>query len=720
MHVRQADDYHAYRDLLRQDRSEVVTLRRDILISVTSFFRDPASFQTLADMVIEPLVAGWTGREPIRVWVAGTSTGEEAYTLAILFAEAFERHDRVLSLKIFATDIEQKNIDSAAAGMFTESIASEVSADRLARFFKRHGAHFVINADIRQAIVFARHNLLEDPSFLRMDLVTCRNTLIYLQATAQQLVMQKLEYALNAGGVMMLGSSESLGDYSENFSALSTKHKLYKLLRRPSLPMPKLEFGGERSGRSGLGRHTRSAAKPGEQHSVDFAARALMQSYAPASILLSPRRELMHLYGEMRRYLTFPEGQPSMDIAKLLSPTLAPIAMALLYKVGREGVAMHSEPTDVTHADGSVERVRLVARSCPIHEDDPEPCLLLSFEAQARTDVPAQSALLDTGAETVERFRTLERELAATRESLQTTVEELETTNEELQAANEELMASNEELQSSNEELQSVNEELYTVNAENQEKIDILNRANADLDHMARAVSIATVFVDAHLRITRFTPEAARYFRIRESDIGRELDGFTHTVDLPELMDNLRATLGTGEMLERETTAAGRTLILRILPYRRGGAEERGAVLSLIDVTDLQYSQHLQAVLDSVPEQLVEIDHNGLIVLANHAWRAFATNNGNVDLTGCGPGINYLETCARSSDPYAQRAHDGLRAVLDGTMSTFSMEYPCHSPSEQRWFLMYAAPIRHPGGGAVVSHFEITHWTKENRHGVIN
>jgi two-component system CheB/CheR fusion protein len=721
MHVRQSDDHQAYRDLLRHDRAEVMTLRRDILISVTSFFRDPASFEALAESVIEPLVRDridTSDRNPIRVWVAGTSTGEEAYTLAILFAEAFARHGREPLLKIFATDIEQQNIDAAAAGVFAESIAGEVSAERLLRHFKRNGTHFVIAAEIRQHVVFARHNLLEDPSFTRMDLVTCRNALIYMQPAAQQVVMHKLEYALKPGGALMLGSSEAVGEYAGNFSAISTRHKLYRLLRRPTLPAPKLDFGTERTPRQPLVRAGRALPPGGDAEAVDVAARMLMQSYAPASVLLSPRRELMHLYGDLKRYLAFPQGQPSMDVAKLLPEALAPVAMALLYKVGRDGAPMHSEPTLVNLADGSIERVRLVARRCPTGDNDPEPCLLLSFEFQPVEGGPEATALMDVGAGTAERFRALERELAATRESLQATVEELEAANEELQASNEELMASNEELQSANEELQSVNEELYTVNAESQERIEILNRANADLDNMALAVSIATVFVDAALRITRFTPEAARYFRIRDNDLGRELDSFTHNIQWPGLMDDLRTTLSTGTPMERETTAGdGRSVLARILPYRRGAVGEHGAVLTLIDVTDLQQGLRLQAVLDSMPAQLVEIDRDGRIVLVNNAWREFAADNGDPGLLACGPGTNYLDTCAGATDAHANRAFDALRDILDGRLDTFSMEYPCHSPTEERWFMMYAAPIRHPAGGAVVSHFDISHWVKENRRG---
>ncbi|WP_373510926.1 PAS domain-containing protein, partial [Thiocapsa sp.] len=309
----------------------------------------------------------------------------------------------------------------------------------------------------------------------------------------------------------------------------------------------------------------------------------------------------------------------------------------------------------------------------------------------------------------------------ATRESLQATIEELETANEELQATNEELMASNEELQSSNEELQSVNEELYAVNAENQEKIEILNRLNADLDSMAKAAAIATVFVDSSLRLTRFTPEATSLFKIRNGDLGRPIDDFANLLQYPAFIDELHRTVDSGEMLQREIHAAnGRVYLARVLPYAVRQGDARGAVATFVDITTLYDVERMQAVLDSLPEHVAVLDPNGVITLVNRAWREFAAANGDPYLKVSGVGSNYLSACEGGSggdNPGGRTALEGIRAVLEGRRQAFAMEYPCHSPQERRWFSMHVAPIRHPGGGVIVSHINVSQWADAGNEG---
>lgn len=301
---------------------------------------------------------------------------------------------------------------------------------------------------------------------------------------------------------------------------------------------------------------------------------------------------------------------------------------------------------------------------------------------------------------------------------MQATIEELETSNEELQATNEELMASNEELQSSNEELQSVNEEINTVNAEFQEKLGILNRVNADLDTMTKAVGVATVFVDGELQLTRFSPDAASIFKLRDSDIGRPLDEIAHVLKYPGLMDDMRATLDTGQMLEQETRAPdGRAFLVRILPYGVPSSKARGVVATFVDITALHDRQRLQNVLDALPEHVAVLDSTGVIIMVNAAWINFAKANGDPDLQHSGIGTNYLDACTTApsgdSEPEASRACLGVKSVLDGSRSSFSLQYPCHSPTEKRWFLMNVAPIYGQSYGAVVSHVNITEWYQD-------
>ncbi len=715
MQVRHLPDFDAYLRLMESDRGEVISLRREILIPVTSFFRDAESFELLGKHSIQALLEEKADGQPVRVWVAGASTGEEAYSIAILFAEACERLRRWPSIKIFATDVEQQNIEVAGSGVYSESIAAEVSPERLERFFTRRGNHFVVRGEIRQNIVFARHNLLEDPPFTRMDLVSCRNVLIYFQAQAQERVLRRLQYAMVPGAHLFLGSSESLAELSREFSPINAKHKIFKVLRHVSLAMNALEPGrprvaGDPGRRGAAAGRARATAEAGL---IDAGQAELLHSYVPPSLLVSPSHELIHVFGEAQRYLRIPEGSASLELGRMLPERLAPVALALLHRAAKDNGAVRSDLVPFDLPGGGAERVRLVARPVAV-PGSPERALLLTLDGEPIPEPSPALPTIDVDTETAQHIRHLERDLAATRESLQATIEELETSNEELQATNEELMASNEELQSSNEELQSVNEELYTVNAENQEKIEILNRLNADLDSMAKAAAIATIFVDGQLRLTRFTPEATRLFKIRESDLGRPIDDFANLLDAPDFVESLRATIAADRETEREIKAGdGCHYLMRILPYLVPSGDRRGAVISFVDVTSLQDVRRLQSILDSVPGHLSVLDAAGRIVMVNAAWREFARQNGDPDLLHTGPGCDYLKACragAREDAATARKAAGGIRRILAGKADHFLMEYPCHSPGEQRWFLLHAAPIRDGSGGAVVAHVNITAW----------
>ena len=734
MQVRQTPDLLNYVRLLSADRGELATLRRELLIPVTSFFRDPDAFEVLAETAVRTIVSDHNGNQPIRVWVPGVATGEEAYSLAILFAEAFEKARRWPNFKLFATDVEPQNIEVAGAGVFTEAITAEISPERLEQFFIKRGNHFVVKTEIRQSIVFARHNLLDDPPFTRMDLVSCRNLLIYFRPEAQERALRRLQYALAPGGFLFLGPSETIANLHTDFTAVSSKHKIYRILRHVALPLDAANPPRARQTtivptqpRSGM--RTRGVAT--DAAAIDTAQGLLLHGYAPTSLLLNQRHDLLHVFGDVGPYLRIGEGSVSLDLSKLLPTSLVAVAKALLYKAARDRVPLRSDIIGLALADDRSERLRLVAR--PVEPPGGELHLLLSFEpvtSYGPDDVlppePGTLRIIDgetakvietisLDRETSQRIENLERELAATRESLQATIEELETANEELQATNEELMASNEELQSSNEELQSVNEELYTVNAENQEKIEILNRLNADLDGMAKAASIATIFVDSQLRLTRFTPEATTLFKIRDGDLGRPIDDFTNLLQYPEFMTDLRQTIARGEMLEHEIKAVNnRQYLVRVLPYAVRTSEPRGAVATFVDVTTLRDIEHLQAVLDSLPEHVAVLDSKGVVTMVNSAWRDFAREHGDPDLQETGVGGDYLAACESgqlASSPQAREVLEGIKQVMVGERPFFCLEYPRQSGDGTRQYLMYVAPIRHLRAGVVVSYIDITQWT---------
>jgi len=716
MQVRFTPGLHQYLDLLDRDPSEVLTLRREMLISVTSFFRDPEAFQTLYDKVITPMVADADSGDTLRAWTAGVATGEEAYTIAMLFIEAFEEQRRWLNLKIFATDADPQCVEKASAGLYPESAAAELSAERLGRFFVKKKGGYEVKAELRQCIVFARHNLLSDPPFTRMDIVACRNTLIYFRPGAQERALRSLQFAVKEGGALLLGSSESLSTATDGLKAISVRHKIFRRIgptappltnSRASLPLPR-----------GTGGPVAVPAPRRLSESAvlaDAGIAALLERFAPPAMIVNAAHEAVHLYGQVGRYLKPREGSASLAIPRLLPEPLVPVASALLFKASRDRTCLTSDAVDIRAADGERVAVRLSAQ--PL--DGQEGMCLLSFQAGPSHALTEESAV-DVDAETMARIGHLERELAATRESLQATIEELETSNEELQATNEELMASNEELQSSNEELQSVNEEMNTVNAEYLEKVQILNRLNADLDSLAKAAGLATVFVDSHLLVRRFSPDATRLFRLRETDVGRRLDDIQHELAYPDLIGDLERTLQSDHMIEHEVkTNDGRRIHLaRILPYLVPSTGERGAVATFVEVTAYHDAKRLQAIIDALPEHIAVVDPAGTIVLVNAAWRHFARANGDRDLGRSGIGVNYFEVCQTGEEgdgEIAREAARGIRGVLEGTLPRYSLEYPCHSPDEERWFMLNAAPVNSEPFGAVISHIDISAWRARRR-----
>lgn len=714
--VRHTPELYQYLDLLENDRGEVITLRREMLISVTSFFRDPETFAMLAEKVIAPIVAEKQAGDTIRVWTAGTATGEEAYTIGMLFIEACERERRWPNLKIFATDVDQQCVETAGAGQYPESAAAELSPERLERFFVRKGDNFVIKNDLRQCIVFARHNLLSDPPFTKMDLVVCRNTLIYFKSAAQERALRSLQYAINQGGALLLGSSESLSAVTEGLQTISAKHKLFRRKGTVLPPFMDLRRGSvyPHAATGKTAAPLRGRARPSDKSLSEAGIAALLGRYAPPAIMVNQNHEAVHLYGDVTGYLHAKEGAASLELNRLLPDALTPVASALLYKAARDRCSLISDLVEVKLPSGQQRIIRLSAH--PVPSESEERLTLLCFEVEATREA-AELEAVNVDAETIARLSILERELAATRESLQATIEELETSNEELQATNEELMASNEELQSSNEELQSVNEEMSTVNAEFQEKMLVLNRVNADLDSMARAAGVATVFVDAQINITRFSPDALQVFKLRDSDIGRPLDDISHVLRYPEMMEDLHRTLKIGQMNEREVVTADdkKTFLCRFLPYQVPSSTVSGAVATFVDVTAFHDARRLQSIIDALPEHIAVVDPAGLIVMVNTAWCRFARANGDRDLQHSGVGSNYFDACRVSEEPHADGAGAaaalrGLRSVLEGSAPSFAMEYPCHSATEQRWFVMNVAPVQGHEFGAVISHINISGW----------
>ena len=713
MQVLQKHDLQEYLRYLNTSQDEPRLLLKEMLIAVTRFFRDEEAFQALNESVIEPLVKNTPQGNTIRVWISACSTGEEAYSLTILFLEAFKKYDRPIDLKIFATDVNQQCIEYASTGVYPESIKAEVPSDLLRHYFEPIDEGYRVRNELRQYLVFARHNLIDSPPFTHMHLVSCRNMLIYLNNKTQSKVLSRLIYAVTNGGFLFLGTSESLSVGKEYTKTISTRHRLYQRIAETTDKTFISDVGSNltthRMHRPPIGRDKRTSAADRQAH------QKLLDVYLPPAIQVNQSGDILRTFGNISHLVDIQEGVMSHKMSDLLPNQLATIAASLIHKSAKQKKPIGSDTIRLT-LNRSDSEIQVRLNCIPIFELPREPYFLIVFEPirQQLNEISEPHSVDDL---TVERISILEQELDATRDYLQATVEDLETTNEELQATNEELMSSNEELQSSNEELQSVNEELNTINVEYQQKVSELHTANADLESMSMAVGVGTMFVDDELNIVRFSPDCKQLFNIRDSDVGRPLGDFSTVIEYPDLIDDLKETIKSNRQMEIEITTENQGIYLvRIVPYEVNSSGKRGAVASFSNIAGVKNARALQSVIDSLDEHIAVLKPNGMIAKVNRNWKRFAQANGDPNLKKTCQGVNYLETLKsnQQSDQFAKVAYKGIKGVMERSMPFFKLKYPCHSPDEKRWFLMSASPIDHPEFSVVVSHFNITEWYEDD------
>lgn len=710
MHVTQTSTLQDYLALLRGSAREVSTLYKEMLIGVTKFFRDPESFEQLSREVIAPLVSAAGIHDSLRVWVAGCSTGEEAFSIAILFHEQIEALGRGLDLKIFATDIDRDAIEFASAASYPDSISADVSPERLARFFVSKGDSYQVARSVRQSVIFAAHNMVKDAPFSRLDLVSCRNLFIYFDATLQQRALSLVHFALKPAGFVFLGGSEAITDMPDHFRAIDGKSRIFQRIGSLRAPMIDLGSHGPLRARA-TGPHAVEVIEPpkGSAIAVERAMSDMVEEFAPAALLVSESHQLVHVFGDASKFLIIPRGTASFNVLDMLPKPMASIVALGVPKALRDGAPLRYRGIQAELPEGPrLVGLRIKPLGAPALRGR---YVLLQLDASERKptlgDEPSAELPVDQGA----RLGELQAELQFTQENLQATIEELETSNEELQATNEELVASNEEMQSTNEELQSVNEELLTVNSEYQAKISELTELNADVENLLRSASIATVFLDRDLNIRRFTPDAVALVNVMARDIGRPIEHISVNFDGDGFVEQLRAVVVTRTMRERTAdTPDGRHYLIRMLPYLVDGAASNGAVITFVDVTAAREAEwRQQRILDSLVEQIAVLDRDGIIRLVNEAWTRFASENGG-DPAKSGVGQSYLAVC-RETEPDDDRIGDSIAAgvadVLAGRRATFSTEYACDSPDERRWFVMNVGRLSN-GGGVVVSHMNVT------------
>ena len=615
-------DVQQYVARLENERAELDILYRDLLIGVTRFFRNEAAFQILSERVLPELLDECQAGRPLRVWVAGCATGEEAYSIAILLHElTAHRPDR--SFQIFATDVHRGSIELASRGFYPESSLVNVSPDRRDRYFIRSGSSYQLVPELRQAIVFAPHNVITDAPFTRIDLVSCRNMLIYFQAPVQQKVLNQFHFALNRGGVMLLGPSESPGVLLKDFETIDHNWRFYRKhsdVRTPVDPRPRPRLPeGAVSTNSPFARYSMS--------SLLATYDVLLQDFMPTSLLVNDRNELVHAFGGASRLLKVRDGRQGSEVLDQVDDDLK-----LVLQLGLRRALLSPAPIVLKHVrfkiDG-VECVQDISLRRVVPRNTEVAHVLISFETldPATTVVPIA---VDLGPLERGQLGILEAELDHTKENLQAAIEQLETGNEELQASNEELMSSNEELQSTNEELQSVNEELYTVNAEYQGKIAQLTEMTNDMDNLLASTDTGTIFLDEELRIRKFTPQVADSFKLMPQDLGRSIETFTNNMEYADLIPELRQVVATGTRVEREVRdSRGRSFFLRILPYRAKGGTT-GAVITFVEISGLKAAEDalynerylLNSLLRSVPDAIYFRDTRGKLIRTNSAFAA--------------------------------------------------------------------------------------------------
>lgn len=621
----QIADLPAYVAYVRENPPELDALLKDLLISVTNFFRDPDAWDVI-EGIIPHLFEGKTVEDTVRVWVPGCATGEEAYSIAILLCEYASRQPDAPMVQVFATDIDENALLFARDGIYPEAVAKDIPRERLSRFFDRVGSSYRVSKSIRDIVLFAPHNLLRDAPFSRLDLVSCRNLLIYLNREIQETIFEIFHYALVSGGYLFLGGSETAENADRIFNPVDKRHRVYQ---RRDAPRNISQFPRIASASYSPQETPVVAPRPRRERSAaDIHRERLLSEVVPATILVDEEYELIHMAGRAHRFLRDADGVPANNLLVKILPSMRLEVRAALFQAFQTEKAVHTRIVDVDLGGDAVE---VEVDAIPLDEStyggrfvELVLRLVRPAEEEGGHAVPVDRELASR----------LEEELNRTRENLRTVVEEYETANEELQASNEELQSMNEELRSTSEELetgreelQSMNEELITVNQELRSKIDELARANSDLNNLMGATEIGTIFVDRELRIKRYTPRAEDLFHLLPGDIGRPLRAFNQKLrghDLVRLCEQVLRELTPIE--QEQLSDDGQWFITRIRPYRTLDDSIDGVVLTFVDVTDLKLAERTAAfqagVLAQVQDAVVAVDLDERIIYVNQSAAA--------------------------------------------------------------------------------------------------
>ena len=634
--LEQLEDYARY---LQGNPAEVIALYQDCLIHVTSFFRDPDSFDALKGLVFPAILKDRSPGTPLRIWVAGCSTGEEAYSIAICLLEFLADHRPQVPIQIYATDISETAIEQARSGIYTASQVANVSAQRLYRFFAQVEGGYQVNKAVREVCVFARQNLISDPPFSRLDLISCRNVLIYLGNTLQKKLLPILHYGLKPTGFLMVGTSETVGDFTDLFALRDKKNKIYAkelATARPNLDLTASSYSPIIIEPQPL----EPDHLPSDLELQREADRIVLNEYAPAGVIVDTNLEILQFRGKTSPYLEPIPGRASLNLLRMAKGELRRELESAIYQAKQQKLPVKRDGLQVREVD----RIRsITVNVTPLQVGKSQECFLVLFESASTLELPAASNDGSTSTKrkthNVQEIDRLKQELTMTREHLQSIIEEQQATNQDLRAANEEILSSNEELQSTNEELetakeeiQAANEELNTINDELRRRTQEATQVSNDLQNLLNSIHVPILMLGSDLQIRQFTPAIEGIFNLISTDIGRPLSDITHKLNVPNLEQHIlevirTLNLKTHEIQDRD----GRWYHLRIRPYRTVDNKIDGAVLVLIDIDDLKRSNDQLDALKRSNDQLVEA-RNYADAIVETVWEPLIVLNGDLQV----------------------------------------------------------------------------------------
>jgi two-component system CheB/CheR fusion protein len=632
MGVHQIERIPDYLSYLEHNPQEATILFKELLIGVTSFFRDPQAFEALTDCLTANLLAEKPKDYAVRVWVPGCSSGEEVYSIAMILRERMDKLRKNFKVQIFGTDIDPDGIDMARAGLYPASIVADLTPERLKRFFVREGGAYRIKKEIREMAVFAIQDVLKDPPFTKLDLLTCRNLLIYLDAELQKKLLPLFHYALRPDGILFLGTSESIDGFTDLFSLVDKKHKLFTRRADSAASETFVQFPAAPLSPEGARSLSAAQTKPMRESAItEIAQKFLAESYAPPCVLIDASGQVIYAHGRTGKYLELAPGRANLNVVEMAREGIRHELAAAIRKAIIQRRQLSLGGLQVKTNGGSQE-ISLSVK--PVRGGDGD-LLMVVFEDVAPKQIRLAKSKANFTPRAAQHIAQLEQDLRQSQERLQSTVEELETSNEELKSSNEELQSTNEELQSTNEELetskeelQSLNEELVTVNAELQGKIEQLSRSNDDMKNLLEGTKIATIFLDNQLRIKRFTSEATKIMNFIQSDIGRPISHIVSNIEEDSLSRDAEQVIDSLVVKERGVkTKDGRWYLRRIVPYRTVDSIIDGVVITFTDITEEKHAEAAtdarrlaEGIVETVREPLVVLDGGLKVIAANSSF----------------------------------------------------------------------------------------------------